>query len=199
MRHFLPQFEPAPGTASLGFDMACALLYNGCADIAWSNCSATGRTFSRAMKIDSSRGTARNAFAGQGGFTMIEVAFAAAIAALVLAGMFQGYNLASRRAQFSACSLAASTSAMHQMERVISAGWSPSAGTSNLLTLGGTVVSSLDLPSAANNFVNCTNVITVSQVSSSPAYAMIEVDCIWTFPSYGGVYTNTVATLRAPY
>jgi type II secretory pathway pseudopilin PulG len=151
------------------------------------------------MKIVSSTGPARNPCAGAGGFTLIEVAFAAAIAALVLAGMFQGYNLASRRAQFSACSLAANSAAMRQMETVLSANWNPTAGTSNLLTMSGTVVRSLDLPSAQNNMVNCTNITTVTQVSSSPAYAMVQVDCIWTFPSYGGVYTNTVAVLKSPY
>ena len=150
------------------------------------------------MRIDSSTGAAKRTWAGQAGFTMIEVAFSAAIAALVLAGMFEGYNMAGRRAQFAACSLAANTAAMRQMEQIFSADWIPSSGISNLLTMGGVVSSNLDLPSAQGNLVYCTNYITINQLSSTPPYAMIEVDCVWTFPGYGGTYTNTICVLRAP-
>jgi type II secretory pathway component PulJ len=152
------------------------------------------------MKIDRPTGTARNRCGGQAAFTLIEVAFAAAIGALVLAGMFQGYNLASRRAQFSACSLAANSMAMGQLEQVLSATWVPSPPYTNntLLTLSGSNTGNLCLPSALGSLVNCTNVTTVTLLSSNPPYAMIKVQCIWTFPSYGGVFTNTVAVLRAP-
>jgi type II secretory pathway pseudopilin PulG len=134
------------------------------------------------------------------GFTLIEVAFSAAIAALVMAGMFQGYTMASRRAQYSACSLAANAAAMKQLEQIISADWIPSYGISNIFspTLTGTQSGALGMPSAGGNFVNYTNYVSVTQVSANPPYAMIEVQCVWVFPDYGGVYTNTVAVLRAP-
>lgn len=134
----------------------------------------------------------------QGGFTMIEVAFAAAIAALVLAGMFEGYNMVGMRAQFSACNLAANSEAMKVLEQINSATWVPSYGENQLLTLGSTNGDNLCLPSAGGNVVNCTNYATVTQLSASPPYAMIQVQCVWTFPSYGGVFTNTVAMIRAP-
>jgi len=150
------------------------------------------------MKIERRTGTARNQRAGQAAFTLIEVTFAAAIAAMVLAGMFQGYNLSGRRTQFSACNLAANAVAMRQLEQVVAADWEPTYGVTTLLTLSGTQTGNLCLPSAQGNVVNCTNITTVNQISTIPPYAMIEVQCIWTFPNYGGTYTNTVAVLRAP-
>jgi type II secretory pathway pseudopilin PulG len=150
------------------------------------------------MKIDRLTNTTGNRRAGQLAFTLIEVAFAAAIAALVLAGMFQGYSMAGRRAQFSACSLAANNMAMAQLELVNSATWIPSYGMTQLLTLSGTQTTNLYLPSAKGNVVNCTNTTLVTPVSTSPPYVMIQVQCSWTLPNYGGTFTNTVAVLRSP-
>ena len=150
------------------------------------------------MKINRPTGTARHRRAGQPAFTLIEVAMATAIAALVLAGMFEGYNLAGRQAQFSACSLAANTTAMRQMEQCIAASWIPSYGITTLLNQNGSYSTNLCLPSAQSNVVNCTVNFNTTQISINPPYAMIQVQCVWTFPSYGGTYTNTVAVLRAP-
>jgi len=136
----------------------------------------------------------------QGGFTLIEVAFAAAIAALVLAGMFKGYNVAGQEAQFSACNLAANAEAMRQLEQIVSADWVPSYNVSELFSASLTVpqTGNLCLPSACGNVINCTNYATVTQVSASPAYAMIQVQCVWSFPNTSTRFTNTVAVLRAP-
>lgn len=151
------------------------------------------------MKIYTPEGRSQGRCGGQAAFTLIEVAFAAAIAALVLAGMFGGYNMAGRRAQFAACNLAANAAAMCQLERVITADWIPSATNQTLLNQSTTVTGNLCLPSANGNVINCTNNISVTENSSGPApYAMVTVQCIWTFPNYGGIYTNTIAVLRAP-
>jgi hypothetical protein len=150
------------------------------------------------MKFNRTTGVVRSPRAGRAGFTVIEVAFSAAIAALVLAGMFEGYNIAGRRAQYAACSLAANTAATGQLEQVIAASWIPSSGIYTLLGMGTTNTASLDLPSAQGHVVNCTNIVTITQVSTNPPYAMVQARCVWTFPNYGGVYTNTVAVLRAP-
>jgi len=151
------------------------------------------------MKIRST-GIAGNRRGGREAFTLIEVVFAAAIAGLVMAGMFQGYTLVGRQAQFSACSYAATATAMSQMEQVIAANWVPSPPYINntLLTLSSTNPGNLCLPSAGGSVINCTNITQVTLVSSNPPYAMIKVQCIWTMPNYGGVFTNTVAVLRAP-
>jgi type II secretory pathway pseudopilin PulG len=150
------------------------------------------------MKIDESTGRSRNRCASQAAFTLIEVAFAAAIAALVLAGMFEGYNMSGRRAQFSACNLAANAMAMQQLEQVVSVDWVASSGNNSLLNMNATNLNNLCLPSANNNVINCTNITRVTAVSTSPPYDYVEVQCIWGFPTYGGTFTNTVAVLRAP-
>jgi len=150
------------------------------------------------MKINEPAGKTRNRSTGQKAFTLIEVAFAAAVAALVLAGMFQGYNVAGRRAQFSACNLAANATAMRVLEQVVSAGWVPSDGNSALLYMSSTNPGNLCLPSANGTVFTCTNIAQVTEVSTSPPYAMIQVQCIWSFPTYGGTFTNTVAVMRAP-
>jgi hypothetical protein len=64
--------------------------------------------------------------------------------------------------------------------------------------MSGTLTGNLCLPSAQGNVITCTNITTINQISTVPPYAMIKVQCIWTFPNYGGTYTNTVAVLRAP-
>jgi len=157
-----------------------------------------GRHDSKPMKIDRPCSAVGKRWAGQPAFTLIEVAFAAAIAALVMAGMFSGYSLAGRKAQYSVCSVAANARAMEQLEHVIAAKWFAGYGITQLLNMSGTQYTNLDLPSAVSNIISCTNVTTVSQISVNPPYAMIQVQCSWTLPSYGGVYTNTVAVLRAP-
>ena len=133
-------------------------------------------------------------------FTLIEVAVAMGVAALVMAGMFQGYTMASRRAQFSAFSLAANSMAMQQMESIVAATWVIS-GTSvtNMFspTLTNTQVASLCLPSSGTNLVFATNYATVQQISTNPPYAMIQVSCVWSFMGLG-TFTNTVSVLRAP-
>ena len=125
---------------------------------------------------------------------------ATAIAALVLGGMFTGYNMAGRRAQYSACSLAANSEAVRQLEVVMSVPWVQSIPNSQLFATNLTAPQyhNLCLPSALSNVVNCTNYTTIKQISTNPPYAMIQVQCVWTLPNYGGTYTNTVAVLRAP-
>jgi type II secretory pathway pseudopilin PulG len=150
------------------------------------------------MKINRPTDTAGDRCPGQAAFTLVEVAFATAIAALVMAGMFEGYNLAGRQAQYSACSLAANSMAIRQMEQIIAAPWFPAYSITTLLNQNGTNSANLCLPSAQSNVVNCTIIYNTTPLSSSPPYAMIQVQCVWTLPNYGGTYTNTVAMLRGP-
>jgi prepilin-type N-terminal cleavage/methylation domain-containing protein len=134
------------------------------------------------------------------GFTLIEVAVALAISVLVMAGMFKGYTLASRRAQFSSYQLAANAQAMQQLESIVAATWVVS-GTSvtNIFrsSLTNTQIAALCLPNSATNLVYATNYATVSQLSTNPPYLMVEVSCVWNFMGMG-IFTNTVAALRSP-
>jgi len=133
-------------------------------------------------------------------FTLIEVAVALGVAVLVMAGMFKGYTMASRRAQFSSFQLAAQAMAMQQMESILAATWVIS-GTSvtNIFgpSLTKTQVNALCLPSSGTNLVYGTNYATVQQISTYPPYVMVQVSCVWNFMGMG-IFTNTVAALRSP-
>jgi type II secretory pathway pseudopilin PulG len=133
-------------------------------------------------------------------FTLIEVAVALAISVLVMAGMFKGYTLASRRAQYSSYQLAANAMAMQQMESIVAATWVIS-GTSvtNIFSpsLTNTQINALCLPNTGTNLVYATNFATVQQLSTNPPYLMVTVSCVWDFMGMG-LFTNTVAALRAP-
>ncbi|MGA2177094.1 MAG: prepilin-type N-terminal cleavage/methylation domain-containing protein [Verrucomicrobiota bacterium] len=137
---------------------------------------------------------------GSAAFTLIETAVALAIGVLVMAGMFQGYQMASRRAQYASYSLAASAMAMKQMESIVGATWVVSGtAVSNIFspTLTATQTNALCLPSSGTNLVYATNFATVTQLSVNPPYVMVRVDCVWNFMGLG-TFTNTVAVLRGP-
>ena len=148
------------------------------------------------MRISQPRQVGREALA----FTLVEIAVAIAVSVLVMAGMFQGYTMASRRAQFSSFQTAANAMAMQQMESIVAATWVIS-GTSvtNLFSpsLTNTQVNALCLPSSGTNLVYATNYATVTQISTYPPYAMIQVSCVWSFMGMG-TFTNTVGVLRSP-
>src|ERR1700756_595506 len=63
----------------------------------------------------------------QGGFTLEEVVIAMSLTALCFVGTVQGYILASNRAEWAACSIAAQSAACQKMEQVRSARWDNSA------------------------------------------------------------------------
>jgi prepilin-type N-terminal cleavage/methylation domain-containing protein len=133
-------------------------------------------------------------------FTLIEVAVALAIAVVVMAGMFKGYTMASRRAQFSSYQLAANAMAIQQMERIVGATWVVSGiSVTNIFSpvLTANQTNALCLPISGTNLVYGTNYATVTQISTNPPYLMIQVSCIWNFMGLG-TFTNTVATIRGP-
>lgn len=132
-------------------------------------------------------------------FTLIECVVAIAIAALVMAGMFEGYSLASDRAQFASYSLAANAIATKELENIICAGWVVSGVENTDIfnpVLTNPTVNALCLPSYGSNLVYATNYATITQVSTNPSYVMVEVQCVYNFLGQGN-FTNTVAVMRA--
>jgi len=133
-------------------------------------------------------------------FTLIEIAVALSVSMLVMAGMFEGYTMASRRAQFSSFQLAAQSMAMQQMESIVAATWVIS-GTSvtNIFSpsMTNTQIRALCLPSSGTNLVYGTNYATVTQISTYPPYVLVQVSCVWSFMGMGN-FTNTVGVLRSP-
>jgi prepilin-type N-terminal cleavage/methylation domain-containing protein len=137
----------------------------------------------------------------QAGFTLAEVVIATALAALVVGSSIYGYVIASRRAEWSAYSLAANSLAIQRLEQARAAKWDPLGfpPVDELVSTNFPVVSTnvLDIPISKTNIVYATNITTITVLSTNPPLKMIRVDCIWPFLNRGS-FTNTVVTYRAP-
>jgi len=132
------------------------------------------------------------------GFTLLEVAISAAIAGLLFGAVFKSYQIIGRRVQFAAYNLAAHSAAMQQLEQAMAAQWVPSSGVQTLFnTYSATTSNTLYLPNFADITAPYTNYVSITQISTNPPYAMIRVDCVWAYIDMG-VFTNTVAVIRAP-
>jgi len=133
-------------------------------------------------------------------FTLAEVTMSAAIAAMTIAGIAYGYTQSTKRAEWSGYSLAAQAIAVQRMEQTRACRWDPNVGVDQLVSSNfpvQTVV--LDLPVIGTNAAYATNITTISSISTNPPLLrMIRVDCTWTFPTTGRVFTNTIATYRSP-
>ena len=134
----------------------------------------------------------------QTGFTLAEVIVATAIFGIVIQGIIFGYVMSSRRAEWSAHSLAAQSLASQGVEQARAAQWLPQEwpAVDDLPPTNIIQVDVLDIPfKGAPKFA--TNYISVTAVSTNPAVRQIRADCVWQFVS-GALFTNTVVTLRAP-
>ena len=135
-----------------------------------------------------------------GAFTLVEVVVSVALAAFMVGGIVYGYVQSTRRAEWSAYSLAAQSLALQRLEQTRAARWDPLAyppvdqlvGTNFPVALD-----ILDIPISQTNIVYATNFTTITAVSTNPALKMIQVDCVWPYIN-GVVFTNTVLTYRAP-
>lgn len=138
------------------------------------------------------------------GFTLIEVLVASSIAGLAIGGCIYGYVMTSKRAEWSAYSLAAQSSAMQRLEQTRAAKWDtlppdptdPAADQLKSTNFPAETVL-LDIPLSKTNYVYGTNFTTITTVSTNPPLRMVRVDCTWKFIGHE-VYTNTLVTYRAP-
>jgi len=135
-----------------------------------------------------------------GAFTLAEVAVSVALTVFMVSGIVYGYVQSTRRAEWSAYSLAAQSLAMQRLEQTRAAKWDrldfppvDQVVVSNFPV----AVDILDVPISKTNIVYATNFTTITTVSADPPLKMIQVDCVWPFMN-GRVFTNTVATYRAP-
>jgi type II secretory pathway pseudopilin PulG len=136
----------------------------------------------------------------RGAFTLAEVCVATAVAAMTVAGIIQGYTQSSKRAEWSAYSLAAQAMATQRIEQTRACRWDTQAGVDQLVSTNfpsQTVL--VDIPVIGTNGFYATNITTITVISATaPQLRMIRVDCTWRFPTTGRVFTNTVATYRSP-
>ncbi len=142
-------------------------------------------------------------------FTLAEVAVALAIAVLLVASISLGFVQSARQAEWSAYNLAAHSLALQGIEQARAAKWDPlaivpvdSCTTNNFPPV---TTNQLDVPMSVTNGIGvtyATNTWTITMVSTNPyPLKMIRVDTTWRFVTGRGIsrlYTNTVATLRAP-
>ena len=134
-------------------------------------------------------------------FTLVEVVMALTIMALVFSGIILGFTTSSKRAEWAAYDLAAQSLAQQGIEQARAAQWDPAATPptnncvqSNFPAVGTNV---LDVPITGTNVTYATNTWTITTVATNPyPLIMIRVDCTWRFGAR--VFTNTVATMRAP-
>lgn len=132
------------------------------------------------------------------GFTLVEVVVSLSILALVLQGVMLGYISSTKRAEWSARSLAAQSMASEAVEQKRSAKWDTQANVDQLQPQTNTTVCVLNLPMGNTNLsVLATNTLTISKVSDNPPLKQIRDDCVWSFVNQIA-YTNTVVLLRAP-
>jgi type II secretory pathway pseudopilin PulG len=134
----------------------------------------------------------------EAGFTLAEVVVAIGVLGVVIQGVIFGYVVATRRAEWSAHSLAAQSLAAQGVEQARAAKWDPQAWpiVDELPPTSFTSTETLDIPEKGEP-VYATNYITISPVAATPPLRQIRADCVWRFPSRG-LFTNTVITLRAP-
>ena len=133
-------------------------------------------------------------------FSLPELLIGSAIGLLTVGGCLSGYVLTSRRAEWSAYSLAANSLALQRLEQARACRWDPLAAlpVDELVSTNfPPQIDVMDVIVAGTNAVLATNYTTISTISSDPPVRMIRVDCCWMFVKKGP-YTNTVATYRAP-
>jgi prepilin-type N-terminal cleavage/methylation domain-containing protein len=136
---------------------------------------------------------------GRRGFTLIEVTMSMAMAVFLCAAIMKCYTISFRRSFYASCSLSANLEAMKKMENVINATWKYTAGGTNIFNPALTVndPEDLEMPVSGTNMINCTNFTTVTQISTNPPYALITVQCVWSYNGLG-TFTNTIECIRGP-
>jgi prepilin-type N-terminal cleavage/methylation domain-containing protein len=132
-------------------------------------------------------------------FTLVEVVMAIAILALVMAGMIYGYVQTNYRAEWSAMSLAAQSSAVESVEQARAAQWDVHVtSTDQLPSTTNYIRTNVMLIPATGASVVVTNYVAIINLLTNPPLRQIRADCAWQFPLTQAWFSNTVITWRAP-
>jgi prepilin-type N-terminal cleavage/methylation domain-containing protein len=134
-------------------------------------------------------------------FTLVEVVISMMVVGIMLAGLVSLYTQSAVRAEWSAYSLAGQMMALRGLEQTRAAKWDPRAtpGVDELVATNfPQVVDILDLGPSGSGTTYATNVTTIQTVSASPPLKVIRVQCTWSFPWRGGLFTNSIFTYRGP-
>jgi len=147
------------------------------------------------MKLSISRPAGK-----QRAFTLTEVCVSAALGAFMIGGIVYGYVQSTRRAEWSAYSLAAQSLAMQRLEQARAAKWDPPAypPIDQLVSTNFPPTQEvMDIPISGTNVVYATISTTITTLPANPPLKMIQVNCVWPFMN-GSVFTNSIVTYRAP-
>jgi len=133
--------------------------------------------------------------------TLVEVLVAFAISGLAVSGIVYGYVFSINSAERFSMSLAANAQASERMEQIRGALWNSSSSpvidqvqASNFPNQTVT----LDLSGSGTGVSYATNIVTITDISTSPPLRRVRVDCVWTFGARSQLMTNTIETCRAP-
>jgi type II secretory pathway pseudopilin PulG len=136
-----------------------------------------------------------------GAFTLVETVIAMAVGALMLGGLVLGYLMSTRRAEWSAYSLAAQSLAIQRIEQARAIKWDPLAFPPAPDPLVPATFPPkqeiLDIPMTGGQITYATNYTTITDIPGPSPVKMIRVDCVWQFCGRGA-FTNSIATYRAP-
>ena len=134
------------------------------------------------------------------GFTLEEVVTAMSLSAVCFAGSIKGFVMASGRAEWATCSVAAQSVAFQKMEQVRAARWDTMAFPSVdelTTTYFPAYTEVFDMPLHTTNVVCGRVTTTFTNISMNPPLRMVQVDCVWTNRS-SRVFTNTLISYRGP-
>ncbi len=128
------------------------------------------------------------------GFTLVEVVVSLAVSVILIGGILYGYTFSTRRAEWSAYSLAAHSLAIQRLEQMRAAKFTTAI--SEIADGTTTTATNLDT-TLSGRIISATNITTITAVSTNPVVKAIKVDCVWFFAPRNRSFTNSLVTYRA--
>jgi len=132
--------------------------------------------------------------------TLVEVIVALAITTMTVGGIIAGYIYCATAAVKAELVQAANARAMERIEQTRGAQWDTSVWPVVDQLVASNFpdeVVSLDMPGSVLTGTLATNKTTISQISTSPQFRRIRVNCVWAFRGTE-LITNSIETIRAP-
>ena len=143
---------------------------------------------------------ARLALRKRQGICLSEVVISIAVSALMVAGLVSSYVLSARSADYISHSTAADAAAQARLEQTRAAKWDTAATPACDELMSGNFpvqVVPLQVPVVGTGRLYGTNRATIVTVSTDPPLKMVQVDCVWSYPTRGP-FTNSVVMYRSP-
>ena len=134
------------------------------------------------------------------GICLSEVVISIAVSALMVAAVVSSYVLSARSADYISHSSAADAAAQARSEQTRAAKWDTVASpVCDELTSSNFPVQVVPLlvPVVGTAQLYGTNQTTIVTVSTDPPLKLVQVECVWSYPTRGP-FTNSVVMYRSP-